>query len=345
MVIVQSATSPARGQPQAWDPLRNSRDTRRVATGPVMGATVDQSLSKTSPAVLGGSLLEEESTLACGLTLNVTNFLLGRVSMDDVAQYCVLDALALLQPAHMSIYVIGSDSLMRIVGSFGRGTGHDALHRYSCLEDAHVGGQLGSGRALATFALPDMRPSQQLDIPELGSDPQVLWPLGTSHRLLGAIHMSFTSTPDARAVATALAAVAAPISLALDLQGRDALTAAPAAPRSKGPQDGQLASTLRHPSLMGPVQRTSTRPLALVTSPADQPPAREQRSSDPRLTPRQLRVLSLMAQGMTNGQIARVLAFSESTVRQDTMAIYRILHVKGRSEAVHYGRTHGLIAP
>jgi DNA-binding NarL/FixJ family response regulator len=61
------------------------------------------------------------------------------------------------------------------------------------------------------------------------------------------------------------------------------------------------------------------------------------------LTARQLRVLSLMAKGMTNGQIARVLAFSESTVRQETMAIYRILQVKGRAEAIEFGRNHGLI--
>jgi DNA-binding NarL/FixJ family response regulator len=61
------------------------------------------------------------------------------------------------------------------------------------------------------------------------------------------------------------------------------------------------------------------------------------------LTARQLRVLSLMAKGMTNGQIARVLAFSESTVRQETMAIYRTLQVKGRAEAIAFGRSHGLI--
>lgn len=309
---------------------------------------MDQTLSKTSSAVVGGGLLEDESPLACGLTLNVTNFLLGRVSMDDVAQYCVLDALALLQPTHMSIYVIGSDSLMRIAGSFGKGSGHDVLHRYSCLDDAHVGGQLRSGRPLATFPLPGMRPSENLSIADLGSEPQVLWPLATAHRLLGAIHMTFASPPDARAVATAMTAIAGPISLALDLQGRDALPSPVPADRANGHRDGHMASvgSLRHPSLMGPVPTPTTPPrqLSLVTD--DDSPVRERRPADPKpLTARQLRVLSLMAQGMTNGQIARVLAFSESTVRQETMAIYRLLHVKGRSEAVQYGRTHGLIAP
>lgn len=309
---------------------------------------MDQSLSKSSSAVAGGSLLQDESPLAFGLTLNVTNFLLGRVSMDDVAQYCVLDALALLQPTRMSIYVLGSDSLMRIAGSFGKGTGHDALHRYSCLDDAHVGGQLRSGRPLATFVLPGMRPSQKLSIPDLGPEPQVLWPLATAHRLLGAIHMTFASVPDARAVATAMSAIAGPISLTLDLQGRDAHEASES--RTNGHAPAQLASVgaLRHPSLMGPVPPAATPPrqLALVSPPPDHDTPRQLRATEAKpLTARQLRVLSLMADGMTNGQIARVLAFSESTVRQETMAIYRILQVKGRSEAVHYGRANGLIAP
>ena len=61
------------------------------------------------------------------------------------------------------------------------------------------------------------------------------------------------------------------------------------------------------------------------------------------LTSRQLRILSLMAKGFTNGQIARMLAFSESTIRQDTMKIYRTLEVRGRAEAIDLGRANGLI--
>lgn len=61
------------------------------------------------------------------------------------------------------------------------------------------------------------------------------------------------------------------------------------------------------------------------------------------LTSRQLRILSLMARGFTNGQVARMLAFSESTIRQDTMRIYRTLKVRGRHEAIDFGRANGLI--
>jgi DNA-binding CsgD family transcriptional regulator len=44
--------------------------------------------------------------------------------------------------------------------------------------------------------------------------------------------------------------------------------------------------------------------------------------------------LKLLADGATNAQIAQSLAFSVSTIRDDTTSIYRKLNVKGRAEAV-----------
>lgn len=272
---------------------------------------------------------------AC-LTLDVTGFLLGRVSMDDVCQYCVLTALAPLLPWQMSIYVVGTDSLFRLAGSFGKGEGLDVLHQYSCLDEPHVGAELHHGRPLATFPLVGMRPEQHLNISELHDGPQVLWPLTTAHRLIGVMHIRFTQPPDARAVSEALTAIAAPIALALDLgQSLDPFGVA-MTPNGHG--NGQVS--VAHPSTLGPITSSpaSQRPLSVVRWGEAPPPAP---SKD--LTSRQLRVLALMAKGMTNGQIARVLAFSESTVRQETMAIYRTLQVKGRAEAVDFGRTHGLI--
>lgn len=52
------------------------------------------------------------------------------------------------------------------------------------------------------------------------------------------------------------------------------------------------------------------------------------------LSPRQMRILDLMAQSYTNPQIAKELGFSESTVRQETMRIYQVLQVSGRKEAI-----------
>ncbi len=52
------------------------------------------------------------------------------------------------------------------------------------------------------------------------------------------------------------------------------------------------------------------------------------------LTNRELEVLTLMAQGHTNAAIAEELSYSLSTIRLDTMSIYRKLKVRGRVEAV-----------
>lgn len=60
------------------------------------------------------------------------------------------------------------------------------------------------------------------------------------------------------------------------------------------------------------------------------------------LSPRQMRILDLMAQSFTNPQIAKELGFSESTVRQETMRIYQILQVSGRKEAIKEARRRNI---
>lgn len=54
------------------------------------------------------------------------------------------------------------------------------------------------------------------------------------------------------------------------------------------------------------------------------------------LTERQMKVLELMADALTNKQIAKELSISESTVKQETIHIYGILKVERRSEAIKY---------
>lgn len=59
------------------------------------------------------------------------------------------------------------------------------------------------------------------------------------------------------------------------------------------------------------------------------------------LTPRQKEILTCMAEGMTNRQIAARICFSESTVRLESMAIYRHFGVHSRSHAVAAARASG----
>ena len=61
------------------------------------------------------------------------------------------------------------------------------------------------------------------------------------------------------------------------------------------------------------------------------------------LTKRQIAIIEMMSQQMTNMQIARELGYSESTVRHETMRIYEILQANGRREAVVLSRKLGLI--
>ncbi len=60
------------------------------------------------------------------------------------------------------------------------------------------------------------------------------------------------------------------------------------------------------------------------------------------LSDREWSVLKLMAQGMTNPEIARTLSYSTSTIRNDLSSIYRKLDVRGRPEAAARASELGL---
>lgn len=61
------------------------------------------------------------------------------------------------------------------------------------------------------------------------------------------------------------------------------------------------------------------------------------------LSERQVQVLTLMAEQKTNAQISRIIGYSESTVRQETMAIFRFLGVHDRREAAKVASLRGLL--
>lgn len=61
------------------------------------------------------------------------------------------------------------------------------------------------------------------------------------------------------------------------------------------------------------------------------------------LTPRELEVLQLMGEGLTNPQIAEELVISNSTVKFHVSSILGKLHVESRTEAVVYAMKHDLI--
>lgn len=61
------------------------------------------------------------------------------------------------------------------------------------------------------------------------------------------------------------------------------------------------------------------------------------------LTVRQTVILQAMADGLTNAQIARRINFSESTVRVESMGIYRHFGVHSRTDAVRAAQEAGVL--
>lgn len=61
------------------------------------------------------------------------------------------------------------------------------------------------------------------------------------------------------------------------------------------------------------------------------------------LTKRQHEVVMFMAKGMTNAQIANELILSESSIKQESVKIFRALAVENRRDAVRRARETGLI--
>ncbi|MDA0173196.1 response regulator transcription factor [Solirubrobacter taibaiensis] len=63
----------------------------------------------------------------------------------------------------------------------------------------------------------------------------------------------------------------------------------------------------------------------------------------PRLTPREEQVLTMIARGETNDQIAVDLNLSPNTIKQHASSAYRKLDAHNRTEAVRRAQFHGLI--
>jgi DNA-binding NarL/FixJ family response regulator len=63
------------------------------------------------------------------------------------------------------------------------------------------------------------------------------------------------------------------------------------------------------------------------------------------LTPREVEILRLAAEGHSNAQLAKLLWVTEQTVKFHLSNIYRKLEVANRTEASRWAHTHGLLAP
>ncbi len=78
----------------------------------------------------------------------------------------------------------------------------------------------------------------------------------------------------------------------------------------------------------------------LASQPEDTAPAGDEAGS---LTPRQVEILTLVAQGLTYAQVADALCLTEATVKYHMHEILKQLQLENRTQAVGYATRHGLV--
>ncbi len=105
-----------------------------------------------------------------------------------------------------------------------------------------------------------------------------------------------------------------------------------------GPDDLALAIRQSFERSVYLALRNGKRGVAPV---ADLAPAAEPRGVH--LTKRQLEILTLIAEGHSNAQVARMLWLAEQTVKFHLSNVYRKLGVTNRTEASRWAQLHGLL--
>ncbi|MFG2285056.1 response regulator transcription factor [Streptomyces sp. NPDC048595] len=102
-------------------------------------------------------------------------------------------------------------------------------------------------------------------------------------------------------------------------------------------------STATRPRPRRAEARTTRAPQGGVTTNRGGEPTGETSPSSA-LTPRQLEVLVLLTDGMTNRHIARALGITEKTVKNHMQAIFARLNVSDRTQAAVYAVRHNRAA-
>jgi DNA-binding CsgD family transcriptional regulator len=206
---------------------------------------------------------------------------------------------------------------------------------YGVLE---TGGQYGLGPGYKS-SLDGVRSSVALQVEmdhklEIGSTSDYLSPLGhsivgslfTPHNFLGFIQVFLPESINSAEAHDYMRAVCLPMSLLEELHKKEI--------------DNSHFPSI-HPYANG-FYPNSNHAIGNPHELADQRPVSTS-SGSPNLTSRQLRVLELMSLGKTNIAIAEIIGYSESTVRQETMAIYRIFGVHDRNDACKVAYELGII--
>jgi DNA-binding NarL/FixJ family response regulator len=97
-----------------------------------------------------------------------------------------------------------------------------------------------------------------------------------------------------------------------------------------------------HQSLLDPVVHEKLLAAVATRPTASAPPTAPAAPLPDELTPREAEVLSLIALGLSNQEIAQRLVVSEATVKTHVNHLFAKTGARDRAQAVHYAYTHGL---
>lgn len=110
---------------------------------------------------------------------------------------------------------------------------------------------------------------------------------------------------------------------------------------------GLIAATFAALGIWLGLKLTKRRETVVVKEmpvPAGEPFARdEKKREDLGITPRELEILELIAEGMSNREIAEKLFVSENTVKTHSSRVFDKLGAKRRTQAVQFGKEFGLL--
>lgn len=263
--------------------------------------------------------------------LDMVRFLMTRPSCDQIAQHLVLNLLAPHQPRAAVISLFGLDGSLHAVGAFGMLPANlDAYKTLSLWDSSPMSDAVRSGDPVILATIDEVEERY----PWLGSketpyEPIAVWPLTLPSQRVGAVQITFTHSPDSESLRADVTGVAAVLALYLSLLSN---------PTANGDKQAAAERDDRPTSFV-----PGTLSLIEGTGPDDSVTSVIRRPAPEQLTDRQVRILGLMAKGLTNSQISKRVGFSESTVRQETMAIYRYFGVGGRREAVRLAGMRGML--
>ena len=117
--------------------------------------------------------------------------------------------------------------------------------------------------------------------------------------------------------------------------------------RGGAPMDSRIARRILGSIAASAKQQQQTRAIAPIRTQesvaADAPADGKDKLPRAVLSPRELKVLRLIAQGWSNRQIADAVYLSVNTIEFHAKSIYRKLSVKSRTQAVHTATQSGLL--